>query len=609
MSQFDEQSYDKPFDIGVYRALLPFLKRYTKPALVLAGASVLASGIDMAVPLFLRYAIDRFIGQNSFGGIVPYSALYFSVIALQVLAALLFAQMAMRIELRLGRDLKRALFVHLQTLSFSYYNATPVGYAHSRVMSDTGRIAGLLSWGILEGVWSSTYAIGVMIIMFGMNWKMALLVLLIVPAVAVLTFLFRKKMLGAHRDIRKANSQITRSYNESIGGARTSKVLVIEEQNYRTFQGLTQNYYQSSMRASILQSSFMPLVAFSGSLAVALILMRGGRLAMLDLLNLGTLTAFITYATGIFDPVQNLANLITELISLQACVERVADLLHQKPDICDSEPVLKQYGDSFAPLRENWEALAGEVEFRDVTFRYPDGDEDVLEHFHLTVPKGTTVAIVGETGAGKSTIVNLACRFFEPVGGEILIDGKDYRERSQLWLHSNIGYVLQNPHLFSGSLADNIRYGKLDATDEEVRAAAALVSADRVAERLEKGYDTDVGESGDLLSTGEKQLVSYARALIANPPIFILDEATSSVDTETERLIQEATSTLLRGRTSFIIAHRLSTIKMADIILVVKDGKIVERGSHSELMQLHGSYHSLYTRQFEEDAWLKNGPC
>ena len=358
----------------------------------------------------------------------------------------------------------------------------------------------------------------------------------------------------------------------------------------------------AGVRAARLSAIYLPLVLFFSSLATAVVLTKGGKMVLDNLLLIGTLSAFSSYAVGIFEPIQQMARNIAEIISTQANIERVMGLLEQEVQFTDRADVIEKYGDNFHPKKENWEELKGEIEFRDVSFRYPDGEEEVLSHFNLKIPAGTNVAIVGETGAGKSTLVNLACRFFEPTQGQILIDGKDYRERSQLWLHSNIGYVLQNPHLFSGTVMDNIRYGKLEATDEEVYAAAKAVSADLVVDKLENGYMSDVGEGGDMLSTGEKQLISFARAVLADPKIFVLDEATSSIDTQTEQLIQQATEKLLKGRTSFMIAHRLSTIRQADVILVVKDGKIIEQGTHKELLQKNGYYHDLYSKQFMEES-------
>lgn len=360
--------------------------------------------------------------------------------------------------------------------------------------------------------------------------------------------------------------------------------------------------HEAAIHSARLNAVYIPTILLFSSIACAIVLERGGHMVQEELLQLGTLSVFISYAVVIFEPIQQLARLLADLISCQANIERVTDLLEQKPNVCDNPEVEEKYGDMFHPKKENWEEIQGDITFEDVSFRYPDGKEYVLEHFNLHVPAGTNVAIVGETGAGKSTLVNLLGRFFEPTKGRILIDGKDYRLRSQLWLHSQIGYVLQNPHLFSGTLYDNIRYGRLDATDEEVREAAKQVSADAVAEKLEKGYESDVGESGGRLSTGEKQLISFARAILANPRIFVLDEATSSIDTKTEQLIQHATDHLLKGHTSFVIAHRLSTIRKADVILVVKDGKIIEQGTHKELLQAKGYYYELYSRQFEEEA-------
>lgn len=602
---YDEQEYTKSFDIKIWKKVLPFLKPFRKVVWMVILLNLFCSAVDIALPLFQRYAIDNFIETGSIQGLPIFAVVYLVVIALQTASVIAFTRGNIRIEMQMGRDMKRACFVHLQTLSFSYYNVTPVGYILARVMNDTNRIAGLVAWNLVDMLWAFTYVAGVFVAMAVLNWKLALIVMLIVPAIAILTVYFQNRILKWNRKVRKINSKITSAYNEGIMGAKTSKTLVIEEKNAEGFREVTQEMRTAGVKAARLSAIYLPLVLFFSSLATAIVLAKGGKMVLDDLMMIGTLSAFSSYAVGIFEPIQQLARNIAEVISAQANIERVTGLLEQEPQIVDTPEVEEKYGDAFFPKKENWEELKGDIEFKDVSFRYPDGNEEVLKHFNLKVPAGTTVAIVGETGAGKSTLVNLACRFFEPTQGHILIDGKDYRERSQLWLHSNIGYVLQNPHLFSGTVMDNIRYGNLNATDEQVKAAAKAVSADQVVAKLEHGYSSDVGEGGDLLSTGEKQLISFARAVLADPRIFVLDEATSSIDTQTEQLIQNATEKLLEGRTSFLIAHRLSTIRKADVILVVKDGKVVEQGTHKELLKAKGYYYQLYSKQFMEESAKK----
>ncbi|MEE1192185.1 MAG: ABC transporter ATP-binding protein [Blautia sp.] len=602
MAAYEEQEYNKPFSFQVWAKMLPFFKPYKKYFAITIGLNLLLAGIDVLVPLFQSYAIDHFIAPDTLDGIGSFAGTYVAMIVLQTIFVYVSVRAATIIEMNVGKDLKWAQFEHLQTLSFSYYNTTPVGYIHARVMSDTLRIAGMTAWGLVDMFWAFVYVVSVFGIMFLLNWKLALIIMLIVPCIALLTVYFQNKILHWNRKVRKINSQITNAYNEGITGVRTSKSMVIEEDNQENFRGITKQMHRAAIHSAKLNAVYIPTILLFSSVASAIVLARGGYMVQEELIQLGTLSVFISYAVVIFEPIQQLARLLADLISCQANIERVTDLLEQEPNVCDSPEVEAKYGDMFHPKKENWEEIKGDIVFEDVSFRYPDGKEYVLEHFNLHVPAGTNVAIVGETGAGKSTLVNLLGRFFEPTKGRILIDGKDYRLRSQLWLHSQIGYVLQNPHLFSGTLYDNIRYGNLDATDEEIREAARQVSADTVAEKLEKGYDSDVGESGGRLSTGEKQLISFARAILANPRIFVLDEATSSIDTQTEQLIQKATDHLLKGHTSFVIAHRLSTIRKADVILVVKDGKNIEQGSHRELLNKKGYYYELYSKQFEEEA-------
>ena len=597
-----ENRKEKFSSLKTWAKLIPFLKPYSRNMAGILILMLVNAGIDISFPLLSGYAVDQFVTPRTSEGLTGFAALYMVLVVTQMLCTMFFARAALKVEMYLGRDLKKKLFTHLQTLSFSYYNTTPVGVIMARVMSDTNKIGSVFAWSLVDVFWSATYVIGCMIVMLFLNWKLALLIIVVVPAIALLTLYFQKRILHINRQARKINAEITRHYNEGISGAKTSKTLVIEDKNTEAFQQVTGRMKDTTVRAVMLNAVYVPIIGFLTALAVAFVITGGGNMVLWGDIGIGELTIFMNFALVIADPVQTLARTISNFISTQANIERVSALLELEPQIQDAPEVIARYGTSLEPKKDNWEPLEGHITFDDITFRYPDGTENVLEHFSLDVPAGTTVAIVGETGAGKSTLVNLACRFFEPTDGRILIDGRDYRERSQLWLHSNIGYVLQTPHLFSGSVKENIRYGRLDATDEEIVEAAKLVNAHDFILHMENGYDSDVGEGGGQLSTGEKQLVSFARAILANPKIFVLDEATSSIDTKTEALIQNAISTLLTGRTSFLIAHRLSTTRKADLILVVRGGKIIEQGTHQELMEQDGYYADLYHKQFESET-------
>ena len=501
--RIEEKEYTKSIDLSIWKKIFPFLAPRKNTLIMVVLMNLLCSVVDIIMPLFQRHAIDSFIEKNTLSGLGGFILLYIAVIVFQMCTVICFTRGCMKIDVETGRDMKRALFVHLQKLSFSYYNATPVGYILSRVMNDVARITELIAWDVIDMLWAISYVVGVLVAMLFLNWKLALVIMMIVPAIAVLTWYFQNRILTWNRQVRKINSKITSGYNEGIMGAKTVKSLVVEEKNFGEFSAVTEEMRSASIKAARLNAIYIPMVAFFGFLATALVLDRGGIMVLDGRLDLGTLAAFTAYAVGIFEPIQRLAGILSQCISAQANIERVTSLLEEKPQVVDSPEVLEKYGDFFDPHKENWEPIKGDIEFEHVSFQYPDGKEEVLTDFNLKIPAGTNVAIVGETGAGKSTLVNLACRFFEPTKGRVLIDGRDYRERSQLWLHSNIGYVLQNPHLFSGTVMENIRYGRLDATDEEVKAAARAVHADEVAEKLDKGYDSDVGEGGDRLSTGE----------------------------------------------------------------------------------------------------------
>ena len=587
-------NYAKGFRPKTWAKLIPFVKPYLRPLAIITGLMVFTALIDVILPLFQSYAVDNFIVPGTIDGLKPFVIAYLTAIGLSSASTLIFAKQSIIVEMGLGRDMKRACFVHLQKLSLSYYNTTPVGYILARVMSDTNRIAALIAWGLEDMFWSIAYIVIAFGSMFTVDAGLALIVLAVVPPIALATFFFQSRILEANRNIRTVNSKLTGAYNEGITGAKTSKTLVIEDRISGEFEALTGEMYRANFRSAKLSAIFLPIVTGLSSTAVALVLMRGGYMVMEEVIAFGTLSLFISYSLALLEPIRATARVFSEIISAQVNIERVCALLEQPCLIEDTPEVVARYGDAFEPKPENWEPIEGHIEFRNVWFKYPDGGDYILEDFSLDIPAGTNVAIVGETGAGKSTLVNLACRFFEPTKGQILIDGVDYKARSQQWLHSNLGYVLQSPHLFSGTVAENIKYSRPDASDADMIRAAELVSADVVAAKLEQGYQTDVGEGGDRLSTGEKQLISFARAILADPPIFVLDEATSSIDTETELLIQNAIQHILKGRTSFLIAHRLSTVRHADVILVVEDGRIIEQGSHDVLIKKGGKYAELY---------------
>ena len=608
MQQFEEQDYTKRFDLSLWKKILHYAKDYYRDLARLGICMGITAGCDVVFPLLTSYAIDHFIPNlNHPGGtegLPAFIVAYLLLLAVQVYSIFRFLYLGGKVETGVCYTIRRMGFRKLQELPFSYYDRMPVGYLMSRMTSDAQRLAETIGWSLLDLCYGVVMILAASVTMFLLDWKMTLAVLLVVPPLAVISWWFQQRILKSYRAVRKTNSQITGAFNEGIMGAKTTKTLVREEMNAEEFTKLTHEMKRSSVRAASLSAVYLPIVVSLGSLATAYALWQGGQSVLVGGMTLGVLQVFVNYTVQFFQPIRDIAATFAEMQSAQAAAERVMTLLETQPDIVDSPEVEAKFGDNFHPKKENWPALKGDVEFCHVDFQYKEG-EKVLSDFNLKVRAGETIALVGPTGAGKSTVVNLVCRFYEPTAGEIKIHGVNYKERSQLWLESNLGYVLQEPRLFSGTIRDNIRYARLDATDAEVEAAARLVNAEPFILKMDKGYDADVGEGGSRLSTGEKQLISFARAILADPRIFVLDEATSSVDTQTEQIIQQAISRVLTGRTSFIIAHRLSTIRTADRILVIDGGKIKEMGTHQELLRLKGAYYNLYTNQFQEEQAME----
>lgn len=595
-----ENITNERLNIGVWKDFYEYLKPYKKQFLQLILIMILVGAMDTIFPLLSKYAIDNFVERQSLEGLKSFGIIYLLSAFIFAIIIYLFISLAGKLETQMAYDIRKIGFEKLQLLPLSYYDDKAAGWIMSRMTSDIQRLSETISWGLVDFSWGLTMMIGVTIAMTILNWKLALITLSVLPFVAISSIYFQKKILNSQRKVRTINSQITAAFNEDIQGAKTTKTLVREDINLEEFSKITGKMRSSSIRAAVLSSLYLPIILILGSIGTALAVNFGGNFLIRDVISYGTLVAFISYTSQFFEPVRQMAVIFAEIQSAQASAERVFSLLNEEPEILDRRDVIEKYGDIFNPKKDKWPEITGKVEFNNVSFAYKNG-EPILKDFTLKVNPGETIALVGETGAGKSTIVNLFSRFYEPTSGQILIDGINYKDMPQNWIHESLGYVLQSPHLFSGTIKDNIRYGDLSARDEDIIHACKLVNAHDFIMSMEKAYDSEVGEGGNLLSTGQKQLISFARAIIRNPKLFVLDEATSSIDTETEQIIQDAIQNILSGRTSFVIAHRLSTIRNADQILVIQDGQISESGSHEELISNRGYYYNLYKNQFIEE--------
>ena len=587
---------------GIWKKIFSLVFKKKKDAVVIIIYMTILAGLDIFTPFLTSKAIDLFFGDDPRYDLMwPFISIYLVISLLYCIIIYLFIRKAGKVEAEVSKDIRREAYCHLQELSLSYYDKNASGWIMARLTSDSRKLAEIISWGIVDISWGIATMSGILIILYIVYAPLAIIVTVLTPILLGVCLLFRRRILMAYRDVRNTNSKITGAFNEGILGSKTTKTLVLEEKKNSEFIDLSVDMRKKSIKAVIRSAILWPTVLVIGYIGVGLTLGFGSAFSLgligEVVLSLSTLYLFINYTTLFFDPVIQITSVIADLQQAQASAERIIGLIETKSDIEDSNEVITKYGTLFEPKHENWEPLIGDIEFKNVSFHYKEKD-NVLSDFNLKVKAGTSVALVGHTGSGKSTIVNLLCRFYEPTEGTILIDDKDYKERSIGWLHENIGYVLQTPYLFDTTIADNVRYGKMDATMEEVKRACEIVNANDFIDKLDKGYDTVVGENGAKLSVGERQLISFARAIINDPKILVLDEATSSIDTKTEVIIKAATDKLLQGRTSFIVAHRLSTIINSDLILVIDGGKIVESGTHQELLLKKGRYFELYKNQF-----------
>ena len=592
---FEEEEFTTQFTGKTTLRIVQLAKPHWKWVLGFLLMITLVSVLDAYFTFLTSLIIDEAILGDDIEALKSIILRYGLLILVQAAGVFGFIYLAGILGERIRYDLRKDMFIHLQELSLSYFNVTPVGWIMSRVTSDSERVAELVTWGFLDVTWGIMNIATAAFFMLMINWQLALIVLLAIPILIVVAVQFKKKIIVEFREVRKINSKITGAFNETITGVRVIKAFGREEHNMQEFDGLTSEMYRAGYRAAWLSALFLPVVMLISSFAVAAIIWFGGYQTQIGNMSIGGIQAFVSYVVFMIWPIQEMARVYAELQRAIASAERIFSLVDAVPDISDRP-------DAFDPG-----SIQGDIVFEDVNFYYEE-DKPVLQSFNLDIKRGETVALVGPTGGGKTTIVNLLCRFFEPKEGTICIGGRNYEDIALHAIQSRIGVVLQTPHLFSGTISDNIRYGKLEATDEEIGAAAQLAGAHDFIIKLDKGYDDEVGEGGNLLSVGQKQLISLARAVLREPEIFIMDEATSSVDTITESLIQKGMENLMEGRTSFVIAHRLSTIKKADRILVIKDGSIIENGSHSELLRQRGHYYRLYTSQFRSELEQEYSP-
>ncbi|PKN73822.1 MAG: ABC transporter ATP-binding protein [Candidatus Cloacimonetes bacterium HGW-Cloacimonetes-3] len=590
--QYQEKEFTKNLDPKLWLAVLKQAMPYKHTMLWIAGLMTFMAGLDSILPLFTKYAIDNMIIPKSFDGILLFSLLYVGVVIVGFFTVAVFIHLTGIVETGMNYDLRKRCFAKLQSMHLAYYDRTPTGWIVARLNSDISRLGDIVAWGIVDLAWGFAYIVIVSIIVFTLSWKLALIFLFLLPFIGYFSIKFQKKLLVAYRMVRKLNSRITHSFGEGIHGAKTTKTLVREEANLNEFTGLNREMYSSSVKAAVASALFMPLILMVSSLGVGLVLWLGGVATINQSITYGALVAFISYTMQLFEPISNVARLFAEMQNGQAAAERVFSLLELEPEIVSS-----------VPWDESWSkrTMQGDIQLQNISFAYKEG-QAVFTDFDLHIRSGESVALVGETGTGKTTLVNLICRFYEPQTGSIKIDGYDLREIPLKWIHSQLGYVQQVPHLFQGSILENIRYGKLDASDAEVIRAAQLMNADSFIRELPGDYSYQVGESGNLLSTGQKQLLAFARVVLANPRLLILDEATASIDTETESLVQIAMNKVLQDRTGIVVAHRLSTIRNVDRILMMYKGRIIESGSHTELMHLKGRYYKLYMNQFMQET-------
>jgi len=584
-----EKTYDKGYDPKVTRGLLRFVKPYYGQMAISLVFMVIVTAAAVSGPYFVKLAIDDGIGKSDLVALRNIAIAYFVVSGVQLFTNFFRVRIMSRVGQHVLYDVRTVMFDHLQNLSLSFYNRYSVGRVITRVINDVGTLREFVTWAVLAVVRDILAIIGTLIAMISLNGRLSLITFGVLPLMGLATILYRNVARSNYRKVRAAISWTNSVLAENVNGVRVVQAFSRQEHNFQNFRGYVNRYFlERSLDAAKVASVFTPIVDVLGAIATALVVYIGGTAVLGENITAGVLIAFVLYIDRLFNPIRDLSRRFDTLQSTMAGGERILELLNTPVEVQDAEDAVVM------------KPVIGGVRFENVSFHYSDDPTLVLNQIDINVDPGQTVALVGETGAGKTTIVKLLTRFHDPTSGCVRVDSVDLRTVTQQSLRRQMGMVLQDPFLFTGTVKENILFGRLDASDEEVIAAVQAVGAHDFIMGLKNGYETAVEEGGATLSVGQRQLISFARALLADPRILILDEATSSVDTQTEQIIQRALATLLNGRTSFVIAHRLSTITNADKIVVIHNGRIIEQGTHTELLANQGTYYELYRTGFQE---------
>lgn len=570
----------KVVNINVFRDLIKFYKIEYKKLYMLMFVVVISGLLQAVVPLSIKLLTDDFITKQNLRGFIIAGLSFFLIVVISTLAIYSFYVFGGKLEYQVSKDIRKSVFEKIEKFSITNIKKYEIGELISRLTSDVQKLSEVFSWGVMDACHSIIVLLFSIAIMLYLSFTLTIMLFLMLPIIYIVTLLFQKNILKFQRKVRDYNSKIIRSYTESLSYIKTIKALGIEEKKKNEFVSFNEKYRKYNLKSILISAIFVPTVMFIASIGVGFAFNFSSISVMKNIMTYGAFLSFLTYSFQIFEPFKMLAQFFTDLKSAQASAERVFQILYEDDEIIEQKETDLNFG--------------GNIRFENVSFHYFDDDKLVLKDFNFEIKNGQSIAFIGSTGSGKSTIVNLICKFYDPTSGDIFLDGINYKNIDKTCLYNNLGYVLQQPQLFSISIKENIKFGNENATDEEIMEICNLLGIDEFISKLPDGIDTVIGESGYNISSGQKQLISFARALIKNPKLLILDEATSSIDTETEKFIQNKMKDILSGKTSIIVAHRLSTIKHCDKIVLIEKGNILEQGTHTELLDKKGIYYKMY---------------